>query len=79
MIGGTRVGRAITANALDAAFLVGRYLARNSEPAIKGEVRANSVVAREILEFMEKHGVLSVAMTFETPAERFNACVASTG
>ena len=28
-----------------------------------GDVRADSVVAREILEFMEKHGVLSVAMT----------------
>jgi hypothetical protein len=38
VIGGTRVGRAITANALDAVFLVGRYLARNSEPAIRGEV-----------------------------------------
>jgi hypothetical protein len=29
----------------------------------RGDVRADSVVAREILEFMEKHGVLSVAMT----------------
>jgi hypothetical protein len=28
----------------------------------RGDVRADSVVAREILEFMEKHGVLSVAM-----------------
>jgi hypothetical protein len=28
-----------------------------------GDVRADSVVTREILEFMEKHGVLSVAMT----------------
>ena len=29
----------------------------------RGDVSADSVVAREILEFMEKHGVLSVAMT----------------
>ena len=29
----------------------------------RGDVRTDSVVAREILEFMEKHGVLSVAMT----------------
>ena len=29
----------------------------------RGDVRADSVVAREILEFMEKHGVLSVAIT----------------
>jgi hypothetical protein len=29
----------------------------------RGDVRADSVVTRERLEFMEKHGVLSVAMT----------------
>ena len=29
----------------------------------RGDVRADSVVAREILELMEKHGVLSVAIT----------------
>jgi hypothetical protein len=28
-----------------------------------GDIRADSGIAREILEFMEKHGVLSVAMT----------------
>lgn len=38
MIGGRRVVRAVTANVLDAMFLVGSYLARNREPAIKGEV-----------------------------------------
>jgi hypothetical protein len=29
----------------------------------RGDIRADPVIAREILEFMEKHGVLSVAMT----------------
>jgi len=29
----------------------------------RGDVRADTVVTREILEFLEKHGVLSVAMT----------------
>jgi hypothetical protein len=29
----------------------------------RGDIRADPGIAREILEFMEKHGVLSVAMT----------------
>jgi hypothetical protein len=29
----------------------------------RGDIRADPTIAREILEFMEKHGVLSVAMT----------------
>jgi hypothetical protein len=29
----------------------------------RGDIRADPIIAREILEFMEKHGVLSVAMT----------------
>jgi hypothetical protein len=38
VIGGRRVGRLVAANAFDAMFLVGGYLARNREPAIKGKV-----------------------------------------
>jgi hypothetical protein len=48
---------------------VGIILSENAEPEMRdwkvdrGDIRADPVVAREILEFVEKHGALSVAMT----------------